>query len=112
MKSLNIESRELNQSLYVAKSINVSCSVLDGEAYILLEDKGEMLKLDNIGTFIWKKINGVVTLQEIVENCLEEYEADYETIKNSVFSFINSLYLEEIVQYSTNPFSGVMTDAD
>jgi hypothetical protein len=43
--------------MFVAKGINISCAIIESTAYILMEDKKELLQFNDVGTYIWQQIN-------------------------------------------------------
>ena len=58
---------------YVAKGINVSCRTIDGEAFIFDQIKRLLIKLDEVGSFIWDQIDGVKTIEQISEICCQSF---------------------------------------
>jgi len=98
----------MKDNLFLAKGINISCSTIDGISYIYVENEDELLKLDEVGSFIWCQINGKKTVREIVNYCLSEYTGDEKEIIEHVKSFIGMLLKEKILVSSSHIFKGVM----
>ncbi|MFH1956065.1 MAG: PqqD family protein [Patescibacteria group bacterium] len=98
----------INKGCFAAKGINVSCRMIDGLSYIYLEDKKQLLRLDEVGSFIWEQINGAKTVSEIIKTCLQEYEGDGKEIMESVRVFLETLLREKMIKISINKFKGVM----
>jgi len=97
---------------YVAKGINVSCRTIDGEAFIFDQNTRLLLKLDEVGSFIWDQINGTKTIGQTAKICCKTFPDDNEEdILLSVQEFINDLHDKNIVVFSDAPFEGVMISA-
>ncbi|GEM_PF-882894 len=97
--------------MFLAKGINVSCRTINGQAYILLEDKNEFFCLNESGSKIWEMINGLVTEQDVIDMMMNEYEASFEEIANSVNDFISELASQGMIVSSDRSFQGVMASA-
>ena len=50
-----------------------------------------LITLNELGAFIWKKLQQDVTEDELIQVILEEYEVDEETARNDVEEFLNKL---------------------
>ncbi|MCQ2507656.1 MAG: PqqD family protein [Dorea sp.] len=57
-----------------------------------------MITLSETAAFIWKNIEKVDSLQELVDKILEEYDTDYETAYKDAFRFTADLIEYEIAQ--------------
>lgn len=96
---------------YAAKGINVSCRTIDGEAFIFDQNTKLLLKLDNIGSFVWDQIDGLKTIKQISEICCQIFEGDKEYIQLSVKEFINDLRDKNVTVLSMEPFREEMISA-
>lgn len=50
-----------------------------------------LITVNELGAFIWKKLQQDVTEDELIQVILEEYEVDEETAGNDVEEFLNKL---------------------
>jgi hypothetical protein len=109
----NEEPRKGNSGMenYVAKGINISCRTIDGAAYIYDQNTKMLLKLDEIGSFIWDQINGLRKIEQISILCQEEFSGDISDIQLAVQEFVNELNDKGVVVLSTCPYEGVMVSA-
>ncbi len=98
----------INKGCFVAKGINVSCRMIDDLTYIYMEDRKQLLQLNEAGSFIWEQISGAKTVSEIIKKCLEKYEGNKKEIMGSVMEFLEMLLREKIIKISINKFKGVM----
>lgn len=102
----------MNTELFLAKGINVSCATVDGDVYVFLEDKRELLKFNEVGTFIWHQINGCKRIREIIDTCQDEYCGDNEEITEAVVAFLVAIQKDGLIKMSHLEFKGVMNDVE
>lgn len=50
-----------------------------------------LITVNELGAFIWKKLQQEVTEDELIQVILEEYEVDEETARHDVEEFLNKL---------------------
>lgn len=50
-----------------------------------------LITVNEIGAFIWKKLDQDITEDELVQAILEEYEVDEETARNDMEEFLDKL---------------------
>jgi len=98
--------------VFVAKGINISCAIIESKTYILMEDKKELLQFNSAGTYIWQQINGSNCVGDIIQNCLQEYDGNFDEISETVIDFLKTLERECLVKVSEVPFKEVMCDVE
>lgn len=64
---------------------------LDGEKVMMDLIRGAYFMLNDVGTKIWDMIKEVVSIREIVDSLLDEYDVEEEECKNEVIEFIQQL---------------------
>lgn len=96
---------------YVAKGINVSCRTINGEAFIFDQNTRLLLKLDEVGSFIWDQIDGIKTVDEISETCCQAFAGEKEEIRLAVREFIEDLSNKNVAIFSAEPFREEMISA-
>jgi hypothetical protein len=68
-----------------------------GNEYVLvpiannIADMNSMYTLNETGAFIWERIDGEKSVEDIINEMMNEYEVDYTTASNDVFSFIDEM---------------------
>jgi hypothetical protein len=68
-----------------------------GEEYVLvpitnnIADMNSMYTLNETGAFIWEHIDGKNCVEEIINALTQEYEVNYKTASDDVFSFIDNM---------------------
>ncbi|MBI5459355.1 PqqD family peptide modification chaperone [Methanobacterium sp.] len=70
---------ELSRSSKIVVNKDVVSCDLGGETAMLDMKEGVYYGLNEIGTVIWELIQNPITLLEIIDKILEEYEVDEET---------------------------------
>lgn len=50
-----------------------------------------LITVNEVGLFLWKKLEQGVTREELLAGVLEEYEIDAETAKKDIDEFLNEL---------------------
>ena len=69
-----------------------------GEETVFLANKGDVIhSLDEIGTFIWRAIDGTKSLSEIADLICREYEVGDEAARKDLLAFVNELAEKKIV---------------
>ncbi len=85
------------ESVVVVSDNVVSCD-LDTEAAILNLKDGVYYGLDPIGAKIWNLIQKPITLTEVMETILNEYDVNSEQCKNDVLELIEELLENGLVK--------------
>ncbi len=85
------------------KEILVSCDSFCvrevGEETIFLTEKGDELhSLNDVGTFIWKAIDGYRSQGDILDRIFDEYKVSREAAEKDFIQFINELVKKGIVK--------------
>jgi hypothetical protein len=68
-----------------------------GNEYVLvpvannIADMNSVYTLNETGAFIWERINGENSVEDIINEMTREYEVDHLTASNDVFTFIDDM---------------------
>ena len=68
-----------------------------GNEYVLvpiannIADMNSMYTLNETGAYIWERINGENSVEDIINEMMMEYEVDYDSASNDVFSFLDDM---------------------
>ena len=79
----------------LARDENVAWRIIDGEAIILSAEDSSVHSLDEVGTKIWELADGKKTVKEIIEALHEEYDVEFDQLKQDVLDFISELQKKE-----------------
>ncbi|GKU75817.1 PqqD family peptide modification chaperone [Paenibacillus sp. L3-i20] len=75
---------------------SVSCDVT---TIILIPSKGKCYELVNTGTRIWEMLQSPITVGQIVDTLLSEYDIDRMSCEAEVFSFLVQLSREKLIYF-------------
>lgn len=81
----------LNINSVISKKEDAVMAELDGKVVIMSIENGQYYGLDEIGTDIWKRIEGTVTVKSIVEQLVQEYEVSEERCIEELITFLQSI---------------------
>ncbi|MES2796095.1 MAG: PqqD family protein [Bacteroidota bacterium] len=77
---------------------NVLSSQLGDESVILDHQHGLYFGLDNVGSFVWEKIQEKeMTVAEVKEAVMLEFEADEATVESDLTTLFNQLKEENLI---------------
>lgn len=66
------------------------CSVVVAVGMSTMDFNG-MINLNDTGAFLWKKLEGGASEEELVSAMLSEYDVDEETAKRDISAFLDKL---------------------
>ena len=69
-----------------------------GEGVVLRQDAGEVLALNEVGSRILEHVDGRLTVPEIVERLLEEFDADRIEIEADTAEFVRELLESGVIE--------------
>ncbi len=76
---------------------------LDGEAVLLSPSAGSSYNLNQVGTFIWKMLDGELTSQDIAIAICQVYEVEYEQALPDVENILLELRSNNLLKESPSP---------
>jgi hypothetical protein len=63
-----------------------------GDAVIIITENGDELhSLDELGSFIWRAVDGVSSVQNILDKICNEYEVDRSQAEEDLKKFLSAL---------------------
>lgn len=65
--------------------------VVDGEAVLVLPVEGKVKVLNEVGAFIWSKVDGVNSVRDISESICAEYNVDQTEAEEDALFFLIDL---------------------
>jgi hypothetical protein len=97
MSSPFYEDREKTLELVVRKSPDAISTNLEGESVILHVTTGEYCGLNNVGTFLWERMEGKQTVGSLVKAVLLKYEVNEEECLQDVLAFVETLIVHDLI---------------
>ncbi len=82
----------------VARDERIAWQIIEDEAVLVDREEGEVLRLNPIGTEIWKTMDGKRTLTEIIDHVYQTFEVDRKRAQKDVIRFVKKLLRRELVE--------------
>lgn len=82
----------------VARDERIAWQIIEDEAVLVDREEREVLRLNPIGTEIWKSIDGTRTLTEIIDHVYQTFDVDRKRAQKDVTRFVNKLVRRELVE--------------
>ena len=76
---------------------NIDVTVLNGEKAMLDFNTGKYYIIKGVGNYIWDMLTTEITVNEIIERLLNEYDVSREECEGSVFEFLEKLKKADII---------------
>jgi hypothetical protein len=89
---------ELSKSSTIVVSKDVVSCDLGGETAMLNMENGVYYGLNGMGTIIWESIHEPVTIQEIIDKVLDEYDVDEATCYNDLTELVLQMVENGLVE--------------
>lgn len=70
---------------------DIDTTDLDGDKVMMDLEKGQYFALNSVASMIWDKIEKPMSVEQIVEMLLKEYEVEKEECEKSVVEFLEGL---------------------
>jgi hypothetical protein len=74
--------------------------VVDGEAVLVLPMKGKVKVLNEVGAFIWSKVDGVNTVRAISNSVCAEYDVDQSEAEKDTLTFLTDLEERDVIFFN------------
>ncbi len=95
----NAFSMKINSTQLFRASAQQVSSTLEHETVILDYERGVYYTLDEVGTFIWKRLQQKpMTVAELKSGVLAEYDIDEATCENDIYALLKALSDEKLVE--------------
>ncbi len=82
----------------VTKNEHIPWRIIEEEAILIDLEEGEVVRLNPVGAEIWSAIDGVRTIEEIVDHICRTFDVSQWKANRDVHRFITSLLRHELVQ--------------
>ena len=91
-------SKEININSIVMRHEDIDATDLNGEKVMMDLDKGRYLALGEVGSRIWDIIDKPVSVKDIIEILMKEYDIDEKSCNEEVINFIGRMNDAEIIK--------------
>lgn len=93
-----IETKHIALHDVVLQSPGNIVSDMGGEKVMMSVENGKYYNLGNIGGEIWVRLETPLSVNEIIESLIKEYEVEKEECVEQVVAFLQMLYQEKLIQ--------------
>lgn len=82
----------------VKKNIDIDDTDIDGEKVMMNIEIGQYYMFNEIASRIWTIIGEGVSIKDIINLLLKEYDVDEQICKKSILEFINKLKEDKLIE--------------
>ncbi len=86
------------ESSVIKRNTSLLTTAMDNELVMMSMDKGEYYGLNSIATTIWLFLEQPLSLTELINRLVEEYEVDRETCMKDVIPFLEELSQRNVIE--------------
>jgi hypothetical protein len=87
----------LNIDSLVQRNPKLLANQMDGEIVMMSIDNGEYYGLDEVGSRIWEIMENPVSIHNLVEQLMAEFEVDYDDCLRDTKEFLEDLLNKDLV---------------
>lgn len=89
--------KELSLETILERKADIPSTVIDGEVGLMNITTGKYFALNSVGSDIWNLLEKPMSLHDLIQALLKEYEIDGETCEKEIRPFAERLVDEGIV---------------
>ena len=87
----------INLTTVIKQNEDIDATDLNGDKVMMNLQKGKYFALNDVGSRIWDIISRTVTVKDIIDTVLDEYEVDAAVCEETVMSFLEKLKDAELI---------------
>lgn len=88
---------KMDMNIKICQSKEIDSTDLNGDKVMMDLEKGKYFALNSIGSRIWDLIENKISIKEVINKLLEEYEVDKDTCEKTVGEFIDKMNKENLI---------------
>ena len=82
------------------KNMDFPWQTINGETIIVDPNSQNSFELNEVGSFIWKRLDGKTSLKNICLLLSQEYDVDPETIQGDLAELVQAMESSQLIQVS------------
>ncbi|GIM27393.1 hypothetical protein CPJCM30710_00590 [Clostridium polyendosporum] len=90
----------INLNTTVGKIYDIDVTDLNGEKVMMNLESGQYFVLNDVGSRIWELIEAPITVNEVINKLLDEYDVDYKSCEEAVIAFLTRMNYAELIKIS------------
>ena len=83
--------KQLTANSVIVRSSELVSSDIDGEVVMMSIENGKYYGLDKVGSRIWEVLENSLSVSELIDQLLVEFEVERETCEKDVMYFLQKL---------------------
>lgn len=91
------KNREIMIDNVIVQKTGLDSTDMNGEIVMMDINKGKYYGFNIVGSRIWELIANPLQVKEVISIILKEFNVDAQTCENTVITFLNRLYHEDII---------------
>ena len=89
----------LDLTAKIVRDSDIIATDMDGDTVMMSIEHGKYFGLTGIGGFLWDQLENPISVQELRENVLKEFDIDESTCEADVIEFVENLLESKIVRF-------------
>lgn len=89
----------MNSETYARPIPGLIWRTLDNETVLILPNSGRYVIVNDVGTYIWERVNQSLSVKEIERQLVENYTIAPEQASADIRSFLNDLHTKGLIQW-------------
>ena len=94
--------QKISLDIIPARNPNVVGRVVDGEAVLVLPEKGTVKVLNEVGARIWSLVDGVRSAREIASLIFSEYNVEQAAAEEDTLVFLGDLADRDVLTFKAS----------
>lgn len=90
----------VKHSSIISQKRGLDTTDLDGESVMMDIDRGKYYNFNSVGSRIWELIENPVSIKEVTEQLVKEFDVDESKCEAAVVNFVNRLNENELIKVS------------
>ncbi len=86
-------------SLIPLKNSTIQYQMIDHQAVLVMPDEGKVKVLNHVGAFIWDKIDGILSLSDLIELISTTFEIQPEQAAIDLNEFLQELKQKNMILF-------------
>ncbi len=86
-------------SLIPLKNSTIQYQMIDHQAVLVMPDEGKVKVLNHVGAFIWDKIDGILSLSDLIELISATFEIQPEQAAIDLNEFLQELKQKNMILF-------------
>lgn len=92
-----MKEEKILRETVISKKTGFITADLDGEKAMMSVEEGKYYGLNSVGSRIWELLDRPITVEDLVEKLMQEYQVDEDTCFREISIFLNKMGQERLI---------------